>query len=128
MRQGIIQQMKEKCMQCLGEGKIIPPHLKCAQCGGYKYQKLTKSITLEIKKGVNSKQKIVYTGDGDSSPDTSPGDFILKLSPKPHPIFRRINSNLYLTVSVHFIIIHHNSYLFYSFTIIILLLDLVMNN
>lgn len=45
-------------------------------------------------------QKIVFTGEGDQAPDTTPGDVIIVLELKEHATMTRKGRDLYTTVSI----------------------------
>ena len=42
-----------------------------------------------VDKGINSKQKFYFYGDGDHEPGREPGDVIIQLEEKPHDLFQR---------------------------------------
>lgn len=46
-------------------------------------------------------QKIVFTGDGDQAPDTIPGDVVISIEQKEHPLFTRKGSDLFLTLQIN---------------------------
>jgi curved DNA-binding protein len=55
----------------------------------------TKTIKLEIPKGVDNNVTIRYEGMGDrSNPNLPPGDLLVNINVAPHPIFAREGMNL----------------------------------
>lgn len=61
----------------------------------------TKSIKLEIPKGVDNGVTIRYEGMGDKSvPNLPPGDLLVNISIMPHPIFAREGLNLLRDVMI----------------------------
>jgi curved DNA-binding protein len=62
-----------------------------------------KIVNIEIPPGIEMGQQIKYSGMGDASiPDLRPGDLIVNIYIKPHPVFRREGESLVIekTVSV----------------------------
>ncbi len=56
-----------------------------------------KMVTIHIPAGIESGQQIRYEGMGDHSiPDLRPGDLMVNVVVRPHPIFRREGSNIVL--------------------------------
>jgi len=62
-----------------------------------------KPINVKIPAGVADGQKIKLRGKGEPSPNGGePGDLVLTVTVKPHPVFTRDGSNLRVTVPVTF--------------------------
>lgn len=54
-----------------------------------------KMVTIHIPAGIESGQQIRYEGMGDQSiPDLRPGDLMVNVVVRPHPVFRREGSNI----------------------------------
>lgn len=60
-----------------------------------------KKVDLTIDRGMMEGQKIVLTGEGDSVPGMSPGDTILVITEKKHPIFKRQGCDLVMTKKIN---------------------------
>ena len=47
-----------------------------------------KILEVHVDKGMEDGKKIVFNGEGDQEPGIEPGDIILVLDEKEHPVFR----------------------------------------
>jgi len=79
---GMIQQMQSACSDCNGEGEIIDKKDRCKKCKGKKVVEEPKMIEVAIDKGMESGQKITFSGEGDQEPGVLPGDIIVVLQEK----------------------------------------------
>jgi len=97
---GMIQQLRSKCNDCNGEGKIIPSDCKCKKCKGKKVikEKLIKEI--KIERGINPDETIIFKGQSDEYPGKKTGDIIFVIKEKRHPTFKRKGSNLLITQEI----------------------------
>jgi len=93
---GMVQQLQEKCRQCGGEGEVIKAKDRCQQCQGNKVVEESKILDVFIDRGMTHNQKITFTGEGDQAPDVVPGDIVLVVQQKPHPVFKREGDDLYM--------------------------------
>lgn len=91
---GMIQQMQTRCMACKGSGSVIPDADRCQTCKGKKVTKEKKTLEVFVEKGMRHRQKIVFNGEADQSPDTEPGDVVVVLQMLEHPHFVRDGMNL----------------------------------
>jgi DnaJ family protein A protein 2 len=91
---GMMQQLQERCRQCGGEGEVIKAKDRCKKCQGNKVVDEKKVLDVYIDKGMQHGQKLVFKEEGDQQPDVIPGDVILVLQQKEHPIFRRDGDDL----------------------------------
>lgn len=87
----MLQQIQTVCPDCRGQGERINPKDRCKHCQGKKVVRERKVLEVHIDKGMTDGQKIVFNGEGDQEPDLEPGDIIIVLDEKEHPIFRRYN-------------------------------------
>ncbi len=63
----------------------------------------SEPITLKVPAGIQDGQKLKVRGKGQASPNGGePGDLVVTISVKPHPVFSRDGSNLRVTVPVTF--------------------------
>ena len=93
---GFVQQMQQTCPECGGKGKIVSR--KCDKCRGSKVQKGSETVEVEVERGSPDGHEIVFANQADESPDRTPGDLKFKLRQLPHPVFRRENNDLRMTV------------------------------
>ncbi len=63
----------------------------------------SEPITLKVPAGIQDGQKLKVRGKGRASPNGGePGDLVVTIAVKPHPVFSRDGSNLRVTVPVTF--------------------------
>ncbi|KAJ9064952.1 DnaJ-like protein xdj1 [Entomophthora muscae] len=98
--QGNFQQLRVSCTHCEGTGKVFKKKDKCKKCRGAKTQVVQKVLTLFIDKGMVNKQKIVFAGEADQEPGSEPGDLVIELVQKDHPVFERKGSDLLAKASI----------------------------
>lgn len=55
-----------------------------------------KILEVHIVKGMKDGQKITFSGEGDQEPGIEPGDVIIVLDEKNHPVFKRSDIDLYM--------------------------------
>jgi len=91
---GMVQQMQQTCGDCRGEGEIIKEKDRCQRCKGQKIISEKKVLEVHVDKGMKHGQRITFTGEGDQAPDLVPGDIIVVLQQKEHPIFKRDGDSL----------------------------------
>ena len=93
---GMIQQMQHVCPECRGSGEVINEKDRCPQCKGNKVSQEKKVLEVNIEKGMQHGQKIVFRGEADEAPDTITGDIVFVLQLKEHPKFKRKFDDLYV--------------------------------
>nr|AGY48888.1 MIP1L1 [Nicotiana benthamiana] len=93
---GMIQQMQHVCPECRGSGEVISERDRCTQCKGNKITQEKKVLEVNVEKGMQHGQKIVFHGEADEAPDTITGDIIFVLQQKDHSKFRRKSDDLYV--------------------------------
>jgi len=93
---GMVQQMQSVCAECRGSGQVINEKDKCVQCRGNKVIQEKKILEVNIEKGMTHNQKITFQGEADESPDHAPGDVIMVIQLKEHPIFKRKGNDLFI--------------------------------
>jgi len=91
---GMVQQIQEQCSTCDGTGEMIKPKDRCQTCSGNKTIEETKILDVFVDKGMEHGEKITFDGEGDQSPDIEPGDVILVVQMKDHPVFKRNKNDL----------------------------------
>jgi len=92
---GMIQQIQTHCDTCKGQGEIIPKGSRCKKCRGEKVQQVMKELKVHINKGMKHGSKIKFREEADQSPNTTPGDLIVKLHLKEHKRFHREGAHLF---------------------------------
>jgi len=90
------------CSQCRGEGKIIKE--PCQQCRGQGRVRTTKTLEVNVPKGIDNGQSIRLTGKGEyGEKGAPPGDLYITVSISPHKLFTRDGSHLYLEIPITFV-------------------------
>jgi len=97
---GMIQQMQTVCPDCHGKGDTIREKDRCRQCMGKKVIRERKILEVHITKGMKDGQKITFTGEGDQDPEIEPGDIVIVLDEKEHPVFKRNGSDLAIEMNI----------------------------
>jgi molecular chaperone DnaJ len=78
----------EPCRTCQGQGEIIDK--PCNICGGSGSVKKNKKIKLEIPAGVEDGMTLQLSGEGQPSENGPPGDLLIRIHVKQHPLFERL--------------------------------------
>ena len=100
---GIVQQIEQICRSCSGVGEIIAAKDRCKTCNGKKTVRDKKILEVNIDKGMRDGQRIVFSGEGDQEPDLKPGDIVIVLDEKQHPVFSRSNDNLIINFKLQMV-------------------------
>ncbi|MGI8587171.1 MAG: molecular chaperone DnaJ [Chloroflexia bacterium] len=88
------------CERCGGEGTIIVD--PCTACRGDGRVRVNKNLVVNVPAGVDEQSRIRISGEGDAGPHgASPGDLYIELAIKPHPIFRRQGTDLWMELPVN---------------------------
>lgn len=98
---GMMQQIQSMCGECQGQGERIDPKLRCKKCNGRKVNRERKILEVQVDKGMEDGQKITFGGEGDQEPGMEPGDIIIVLDEKEHPIFKRSGIDLIMQQNVN---------------------------
>ena len=97
----VIQQMQTACNTCKGKGMYIDQKNKCDKCNGTRIYSTKEIITTNVNRGMKNDDKIVLQGEGDHHPDIDiPGNVILILKQKKHPIFTREGDDLIIQKTI----------------------------
>ncbi|KAG9281004.1 dnaJ homolog subfamily A member 4 [Astyanax mexicanus] len=97
---GMIQQIQSMCSECQGQGEKFSAKDRCKNCNGQKVERKKKILEVHIDKGMKDGQKITFHGEGDQEPDLEPGDVIIVLEQKEHPVFQRQEENLIMKMQI----------------------------
>ena len=89
------------CQACGGAGKIIKE--RCPKCGGSGRMKRKRTATVKVPAGIDNGQTIVMNGQGEPGANGGPnGDLYIVITVRPHKLFRRDGTNLYLDMPISF--------------------------
>ncbi|KAJ6816594.1 dnaJ protein ERDJ3B-like [Iris pallida] len=72
----------------------------CEQCQNVKFEREGYFITVDIEKGMQDGQEVVFYEDGEPKIDGEPGDLKIRIQTAPHDIFRRDGNDLHTTVTI----------------------------
>lgn len=89
------------CQTCGGTGKVIKE--KCQKCSGSGRIKRKRTATVKVPAGIDNGQTIVMNGQGEPGTNGGPnGDLYIVVTVKPHKLFRREGTTLYLDMPLSF--------------------------
>lgn len=91
---GMVQQVQTRCNICGGSGEKISEKYRCQECKGQKVTKERKVLEVYVAKGMQSGQKIVFSGEANENPGLVAGDVVVVLKQSEHDSFVRKGSNL----------------------------------
>ncbi|KAJ8271271.1 hypothetical protein COCON_G00101300 [Conger conger] len=100
---GLVQQMSSVCGGCQGQGQRISHRDRCKTCNGRKISRNKHVLELHIDKGMRDGQKMVFHGEGDQEPGLEPGDIIIVLDQKEHPVFTRDGQDLTMSMELQLV-------------------------
>ncbi|KAK4412443.1 DnaJ protein ERDJ3B [Sesamum alatum] len=72
----------------------------CEQCPNVKYEREGDFITVDIEKGMQDGQEVVFYEDGEPIIDGEAGDLKFRIRTAPHDRFRREGNDLHTTVTI----------------------------
>ena len=85
------------CPVCGGTGEEYTN--KCSTCRGTGKKKVKKNIIVKVPAGVDTGDHLRVTGKGPAGENGGPnGDVYIEIKVKDHPLYKRENSDLYITV------------------------------
>jgi molecular chaperone DnaJ len=89
------------CEHCRGTGKIIKN--PCPECHGSGQVRRSRKLEVEIPAGIADGQVITLSGQGDYGRNGGPaGNLDISISVRPHPLFTRINNDVWCEVPLTF--------------------------
>ncbi|XP_041650733.1 dnaJ homolog subfamily A member 4 [Cheilinus undulatus] len=97
---GMIQQIQSMCADCQGQGEKFNSKDRCKNCNGNKVERKKKILEVHIDKGMKDGQRITFHGEGDQEPGLEPGDVMIVLDQKDHPVFQRQEDNLVMKMNI----------------------------
>ncbi len=96
-----MQQIQSMCGECQGQGERIDPKNRCKKCTGRKVVRERKILEVSVDKGMEDGQRITFSGEGDQEPGLEPGDIIIVLDEKEHPVFKRHGTDLIMKFDIN---------------------------
>lgn len=91
-----------QCPKCGGSGKII--HQPCKSCDGAGSVRRQRKITLHIPAGIDNGQAVSLRGQGGAGQNGGPaGDLVVSVTVRPHAVFKRDGTSVYLDQAVTFL-------------------------
>ncbi|KAG9459594.1 hypothetical protein H6P81_004102 [Aristolochia fimbriata] len=72
----------------------------CEQCPNVKFEREGYFLTVDIEKGMQDGQEVVFYEDGEPVIDGEPGDLKFRIKTAPHDRFRREGNDLHTTVTI----------------------------
>jgi molecular chaperone DnaJ len=93
--------LQQPCHVCRGTGEIIAN--PCTKCNGQGRVQEQHKLSVKIPAGIDDGDRIRLAGEGDIGYNgATAGDLFVKISIKPHDIFKRDGLNLYSEVPISF--------------------------
>jgi molecular chaperone DnaJ len=90
-------QVASSCPVCRGSGHA--PGETCQKCGGTGLVHGPARLSVKIPAGIGDGAKVRLAGQGAAGPrGGAPGDLYLQVRVKPHPVFRREDDDLHVTL------------------------------
>ncbi|MFA5353609.1 MAG: molecular chaperone DnaJ [Thermodesulfovibrionales bacterium] len=91
----------QTCHDCGGTGKKVTS--VCKKCKGRGRESSTATVKVKIPAGVDSGSVLRFRGMGNAGVGGGPpGDLIIEISLRPHPLFRRKGDDIYVQLPVTF--------------------------
>ncbi|KAA0186478.1 heat shock protein 40 [Hyalella azteca] len=97
---GMVSQVQSMCGECRGQGERVSLKDRCKTCEGKKVVRERKILEVNVDKGMEDGQKIVFNGEGDQEPDIEPGDIVIVLDEQEHSTFKRIGNDLSMSMEL----------------------------
>ncbi|CAK9031661.1 unnamed protein product [Durusdinium trenchii] len=90
----MVQQSSSVCSTCRGKGVVIRPEDVCGTCKGAGTVKEKAGYDISIAAGAEDGQVFHFPGAADEEPGHDPGDLIIRIREKSHPLFQRVEDSL----------------------------------
>ena len=90
------------CTRCRGTGKLIQQ--PCSSCGGAGEVRRQKKLSVSIPAGIDNGQAVSLRGQGGAGKNGGPaGDLLVGVNVRPHEVFRREGTAVYMEQAVTFL-------------------------
>ena len=95
-----------KCKQKLVTRQLGPGMFQqytqhvCEECPNVKLEREKDTITVHVEPGMVEGQEISFFEEGEPIEDGEPGDLLFKIKTWPHPIFKRVGSDLHMEKNI----------------------------
>ena len=96
----MITQQIVPCQKCKGTGEIIDPADCCPKCKGQKVAQENKIFDVQVERGMEDGDTIVFQGEADEAPNADTGDFIVIVRQKKHSTFIRNHDDLLINKKI----------------------------
>ena len=103
MQQNVFGQFVQvvPCPTCRGEGRVV--QTSCTLCKGSGREQRVKHLKVQIPAGIEDGTQIRVTGEGDAGWNGGPpGHFLMSVTVKPHPLFKREDNHLIYELPITF--------------------------
>ena len=97
---GMYSQSVGPCDKCQGGGVVFKGKNKCKTCKGKRVVTETKTIEVQVDKGVPNHHKYSFHGEADEAPGVLPGDLVVIVEEAEHELFKRKKADLILTKKI----------------------------
>ncbi len=102
VRQGIFS-IRQTCGACGGEGRVVSS--PCTDCSGKGTVSKSEEISLKVPPGVDTGDRSRLRGKGNDGPRGGPpGDLIVEMQVRAHPLYERNGADLHCRFPVSFTI------------------------
>lgn len=88
------------CTKCRGQGRIVEK--PCKNCKGVGKRKGTRHVSFNIPAGIESGDYTIQ-GEGEYVPEGTSGDLIVRITVKPHSIFKRDGVDIFFDQKISMI-------------------------
>lgn len=93
---------RKVCSACRGSGKQISA--PCADCHGTGRRRVRRAVKVKVPAGVDTGTTLRIPGAGESSPNGGqPGDLHIVIRVRPHDIFEREGTNVYVNYPLTYV-------------------------
>jgi DnaJ-class molecular chaperone len=101
---GMARQVRKKCFNCKGKGKVFNPNDACLNCNGSKYEMKTIKKNIEIEKGLLDNSQLIYENEGHIClEENNYGKLIVNIRIAKHNNFTRIGNHLLFRNSINLV-------------------------
>jgi molecular chaperone DnaJ len=91
--------VSSRCPECGGSGKMIPQN--CRECSGKGWVDSDRTISVRVPSGVSAGTRLKIRGEGGrGSGGGPPGDLIVVIDVRPHPLFEREEDDIVTEVPI----------------------------